>query len=325
MSTASILVTGSNGFLGSEIVRQARSAGHIVRATGQESNCFLADIEYVQADITQPDQLTPTVAGVSAVIHTAGLAHVFSHASGLDERFRQINEEGTANMAQAAAMAGVTHFILISSVSVYGPFTHQVCAESSPCNPLGPYAHSKRNAEKRVQAIGEQSGMAVTVLRLATLYGEGDPGNVGRLMRSIDSGRFIWIGDGSNRKSLLYRGDAARACLAVVEAPATGFAIYNVSAPPATMRETVDGLADALGKKPLPIRISATVAISAARILSRFSANRFSHLQATIEKWLADDVYDATLIERVIGFRTQISLAEGLRREVEWYRSQPSR
>ena len=59
--------------------------------------------------------------------------------------------------------------------------------------------------------------MALTILRLATLYGEGDPGNVGRLMRTLDRGRFLWIGDGSNRKSLLYRGDAANACMAVAE------------------------------------------------------------------------------------------------------------
>jgi hypothetical protein len=43
--------------------------------------------------------------------------------------------------------------------------------------------------------------MALTILRLATLYGEGDPGNVGRLMRALDRGRFLWIGDGSNRNS----------------------------------------------------------------------------------------------------------------------------
>ena len=72
--------------------------------------------------------------------------------------------------------------------------------------------------------------MALTILRLATLYGEGDPGNVGRLIRTLDRGRFLWIGDGSNRESLLYKGDAARACMAVAERPASGINIYNVSA-----------------------------------------------------------------------------------------------
>jgi nucleoside-diphosphate-sugar epimerase len=68
----------------------------------------------------------------------------------------------------------------------------------------------------------------------------------------LDRGRFLWIGDGSNRKSLLYKGDAARACMAVAERPASGVNIYNVSAPACTMREIVDGIADALGKHPYP-------------------------------------------------------------------------
>ena len=68
--------------------------------------------------------------------------------------------------------------------------------------------------------------MALTILRLATLYGEGDPGNVGRLMRTLDRERFLWIGNRRNRKSLLYKGDAARACMAVAERPASGINIY---------------------------------------------------------------------------------------------------
>jgi nucleoside-diphosphate-sugar epimerase len=50
-------------------------------------------------------------------------------------------------------------------------------------------------------------------------------------MRTLDRGRFLWIGDGSNRESLLYKGDAARACMAAAERPASGINIYNVSAP----------------------------------------------------------------------------------------------
>ena len=69
--------------------------------------------------------------------------------------------------------------------------------------------------------------MALTILRLATLYGEGDPGNVGRLMRTLDRGRFLWIGDGSNRKSLLYKGDAASARMVTVERPSSGVNVYN--------------------------------------------------------------------------------------------------
>jgi len=326
MTTFTTLVTGANGFLGSEIISQLLSAGHSVRATGQESSCLRSDVGYVQADITQASQLPVIASGMAAVIHTAGLAHVFHRSANLAERFFQINELGAENVARAAASAGVGHFILISSVSVYGPSTQGLCTEENSCRPEGAYAESKLNAEHRMVTLAQETGMAVTILRLATLYGEGDPGNVGRLMRSLDRGRFLWIGDGRNRKSLLYRGDAARACLAVLnKPPASGVATYNVSAPPCTMREIVETLSTALGKKPLPVRVPAALAVQSARLASVLPVSAFSRLPATIDKWLAEDIYDTRRIEQAIGFRPEVTLTEGLRREVRWYREQQAR
>ena len=161
--------------------------------------------------------------------------------------------------------------------------------------------------------------MALTILRLAALYGEGDPGNVGRLMRTLDRERFLWIGDGSNRKSLLYKGDAALACMAVAEQPASGI-IYNVSAPACTTREIVDGIADALGKHPSPVRVPASLALLLSRHLSRIPNRRMAGLHQTVQKWLAEDVYDTRRFEEAYGFQTKTSLEDGLKREVDWYR-----
>lgn len=315
-----ILITGSNGFLGAEVVHQLLAAGFSVRATGIETASFQTGVEYHQADILRPQQLSRLVEGTSIVIHTAGLAHVFDAGAQFEQQFHQINEIGTTNMISAARDQGVKHFILISTVSVYGPFTEGMYDEETPCNPVGPYALSKYNAEKRAREIAQMAGMSLTILRLATLYGEDDPGNVGRLMRALDKGRFFWVGDGKNRKSLLYKGDAARACLAIASRPTNGISVYNVSAPPCTMRDIVDGLAMALGKKPLPVRIPASIALTAGKFLSCLPGKRLSELNLTIEKWLTEDVYNTSRIERYYGFHTQVNLIEGLKREVRWYR-----
>ena len=83
------------------------------------------------------------------MIHVAGLAHIFSLDVNSAEKFRQVNEIGTANVVAAAVEAGVGHLILISSVSVYGPYTQGIYDENTPCNPVGPYALSKYSAELR--------------------------------------------------------------------------------------------------------------------------------------------------------------------------------
>ena len=243
MARQIVLVTGANGFLGSEVVRCLRAESLTVRATGLESTSHQEGIDYYQANILQEGQIGPAVAGVSTIIHTAGFAHVFVPDATTDDHFRQINENGTANLASVAVNRGVKHFILISSVSVYGSSTHGDHGEDALCNPTGPYAISKHNAEQRAEEIAQKSGMALTILRLATLYGEGDRGNVNRLVSAINRRRFIWIGNGSNRKSLLYKGDAARAILSVLPGPPSGINKYNVSAPPCTMYSIVSRIA----------------------------------------------------------------------------------
>ena len=322
MDTKSVLVTGANGFLGRAILSQLLASSIFVRVTDLSTSCVIAsNIVYRKADITKPEELKPVLENISTVIHVAGLAHIFSPDVNSVEEFRQINEIGTANVASAATEAGVGHFILISSVSVYGPYTQGMYDENTPCNPVGAYALSKYNAELRAIEIARESGMALTILRLATLYGEGDPGNVGRLIHTLDCGRFLWIGDGSNRKSLLYKGDAARVCIAVAERPASGINIYNVSAPACTMREIVDGIANALGKHPFPVRVPTSLALFISRHLSRIPNRRMAGLHQTVKKWLAEDIYDTRRFEEAYGFQTKTSLRDGLKREADWYRS----
>lgn len=320
-----VLITGANGFLGSEIVQQALKARLAVSATDKYAESVTTDLDYRPADILDLSSLKSIFRDVSQVIHVAGLAHIFNKTQAVIAPFKAINEQGTANVARAAAETGVRHFILISSVSVYGAFTQGVYNESAPCHPEGPYAESKYQAEQRAIEIAQHSGMALTILRLATLYGEGDPGNVARLMRTIDRGRFIWVGNGANRKSLLHREDAARACVTVALHPCTGVQIYNVSAQANTMREVVEGLAAALGRSLPRLHIPDSLALRSAEILSRLAGHRgrLGNLHTTLEKWLADDAYDASKFQQTFGFQTEVRLAEGLRREAAWYRNQP--
>ena len=319
--TGNILITRSNGFLGRTILFQLQAAGLSTLATDLAADSVISGVSYRKADITKIEEIKPLVDNITTVIHVAGLAHIFNTDENMGENFYRINEIGTENVVAAAAAAGVRHFVLISSVSVYGPYTDEAYDEKRSCKPVGPYAQSKYNAELRATKIAQESGMALTIFRLATLYGEGDPGNVGRLIGSIDRGRFFWIGDGSNRKSLLYKGDAARAVMAVVQRPVSGVNIFNISAPPCTMSEIVDSIGDALGKHPFPVRLPASLALFLGRCLSKMPNRRLVGLNQTVKKWLAEDVYDARRFEEVYGFQTKTSLQDGLKREVDWYKN----
>lgn len=315
-----VLVTGACGFLGSAVVRRALAAGLEVRRTDRLARPRDDRAPYVQADIRVPEALGAVLAGVDAVIHAAGLAHVFDKSKGPAE-FTAVNETGTGNVARAAVAAGVKHLVLVSSVSVYGGGTTAPAADA-PCRPAGPYALSKHGAELRAAEAARHSQTGLTILRMATIYGPGDPGNVARLVRSIDRGRFIWIGRGANRKSLLYRDDAADACVQAVLKRAAGVRTYNVSAAARTMAEIVATIARHLDRPVRRWHVPGWAAVGGSALARAVCLGRgpMASLHGAVRKWLAEDVYPAERIAAELAFSPAVDLDEGLAREVAWYK-----
>ncbi len=319
----SVLVTGANGFLGSAIVQQLLTRGIAVRASDQAQQSIIGMSDYWPLDLAKRQQLTLVLRDMRYVVHVAGLAHQFRVGSHIRSAFFSLNAEAAGAMARAAAEAGVEHFVLVSSVAVYGSGHVDQPNEDTACRPDGVYAESKYEGERKVLEASQQTGMRVTILRMATIYGEGDPGNVARLMRLIDRGRFVWIGDGSNWKSLIHRDDAARACLSAAFRQVGGEAqTYNVAPSPVRMREVVAGVAEALGRRAPLLRMPAWAARSLLAAAAKAGPTRrqAERWGKTLEKWLGEDVFDGSKFRRDVGFEPAVSLQEGLCREVAWYR-----
>lgn len=291
-----ILLLGGNGFVGAAVRQAAARRGIALRAPSRS-----------EADIVRAETLPPAMEGIDTVVHAAGAAHVFRPTPAAEEWLRRTNVEGTRNVVAAARRAGVGHVLLVSSVSVHG-------------EEADAYAESKREGERA--AIDEAGrAVALTILRLATVYGEGDRGNVVRLIRAIDRRRFVWIGRGENRKSLIHRDDAGEAIVVAALAAAGG--TFNVSAEPVTMREIVAAIAAALGRSMPALRINGRAAIAAARALSAATLHnrRAAGLVRTLTKWCSDEVHDASEFRARFGFAPSVTLADGIAREVAWYRS----
>ncbi|MFC1652359.1 NAD-dependent epimerase/dehydratase family protein [Planctomycetota bacterium] len=315
-----VLVTGAAGFLGSAIVRQAVRSNLSVTAIDLVENVQLSGAKYFCANILEPRSLAQPLKDVECLCHVAGLAHIFGKSEIANAPYHNVNVEGSKNVALVAAQAGVQRIIYISSVSVYG---REACDKDveSECQPEGPYAKSKLQAEQGLIEICQKGGMDLTVLRLATLYGEEDPGNVGRLVRLIECGRFIWIGRGKNLKSLLHCDDAARACVAAVTTSTSGIHIYNVSAPPYKMCDIVEAIARALGKSAPTMYVPIPVALVLTKLAKKISFNneRLGTLYDTMQKWISDDYYNTDTFNKTFNYRTTIGLNEGIQRQVARY------
>jgi nucleoside-diphosphate-sugar epimerase len=308
-----ILVTGATGFLGETIVREFSRCGADVYATGKSPASDLPN--YISADVCGDLKSLNSLANVETIVHAAGLAHQFRGAS--REDFRRVNVGGTKNIAKAARRLNVKNFILISSVAVYGRASFENCRfeEEAGCQPVGVYAESKFESERAAREnLG--GGINLTILRPSTIVGEDDRGNVARLIKTIERGRFFWLGAGKNLKSLVYKNDVARACAAVLDDGRSGERIFNVTAPAVEMREIVGAIEKSLGKSVPAFSIPPKPFQIGLKLGAKIGVKKIEKISETVEKWLSDDVFSGEKIAAELNFEIETGALEGVRREV---------
>ncbi|MEJ7846699.1 MAG: NAD-dependent epimerase/dehydratase family protein [Pyrinomonadaceae bacterium] len=320
-----VLVMGATGFVGKAIAAELRDRSIDVAAIGGPGSCSpksgTCGIQIDHCiDVTVPMNVAglEKIEGITAIVHSAGLAHQFGKVKESD--LFSVNVNGTENVAKLAARLKV-HIILISSVLVYGtrPTDHgnaSPVTEDSPCRPDGPYAQSKLAAESVAIKICKDGEIPLTILRPAPIIGEGSKGNFLRLIKLIDKRRFVWLGKGENRKSLVLVDDVAKACAIILEQNRAETAVYNVSGPAMEMREIVNEISKRLSQKTPNIHIPAAPVISLLRLIP---SGRASRLVKTIEKWLSSDTYSSEKLRLQYGFTASPDLADAIGREVARY------
>lgn len=326
-----ILVTGANGFVGGAIVQEfldKDSDRTEIFCVGGLMSKIPEFPNYFTVDISKEENLAELlkISKIDTFIHSAGLAHQFADTP--PEKFWEVNAKGTENAVSLAARLNARHFILISSVSVYGSKKLKEnqrggITENDICEPEGVYAQSKLEAEQVAEKICRENKIALTILRLATVIGEGDGGNVLRLIRMIDKGRFVWIGKGENKKSLIYKTDVARACRIIAfEKKGDEKEIFNLSAVSVTMKEIVGIIGENLERNIPKVFIPKPLLLKSLQLSSRIlNSRKIEKLLETIYKWVSNEAFSADKIKSEYGFETQTSIAEALKREVGWYRS----
>lgn len=325
-----ILVTGASGFVGNSLVIELQNVakyevyGLIGSRKGIETNCEIGLENIFQSEISDYETLKKAeeLKQTDILVHTAGLAHQFGRVK--KEDFWRVNVQGTENICRLAQKIGVEHFILISSVAVYGDYRGRAIDETFVCNPHGFYAESKLESERSAIEFCEGNNIRLTILRLATVIGEGDRGNTARLITTVDKGRFIWVGNGSNKKSLIYKKDAAKGIRQVIEAKESfKTEIYNLTGEVVSMREVVEAIAENLVKKTPRLKIPENVFRRFFRVnKTGLSFEYLKKIEKTFEKWLADDIFSGKKFSEKFDFKPETTVYEALAKQVDYYLSQ---
>ena len=252
-----ILVTGATGFLGTALSAHLQAAGWTVREAVRTAGPRRDGVEQALVpDLLDRKALDAAVRDATAVLHLAGLAHRRVPEGDGDPHWR-VNAEGTRCVAEAAVAAGVERVVLSSSVKAVADASEARLDASTEPRPADPYGRSKLAAERLLDEVAGDAGVAAVSLRLPLVYGPGVGANMLRLFRLVRSGLPLPFGAVSNRRSLLYVGNLARAVDTALRAPSGRYFVSDdadLSTP-----DLVRSVAAALGRParliPVPERL----------------------------------------------------------------------
>ena len=206
MAMMNTLLTGSTGFIGQALVHHLiqhtdYSLHLAVRNMGSQFMCDkIADqrvITHPVGDISSATNWHAALMGCNVVIHAAARVHVMDEqADDPLKAFRDVNVEGTLNLARQAVQAGVQRFIYLSSVKVNGESTqlHKPFGPDDVAMPEDPYAISKYEAEQGLLSLAANSPMDVVIIRPPLVYGPGVKGNFLRMMQLMQKGMPLPLG-----------------------------------------------------------------------------------------------------------------------------------
>lgn len=229
-----ILITGSNGFIGSYFVRKYGNT-----YTFQKFS-FLQD----NFDALKLNE-------VDAVLHLSALVHQMDGANA--EEYNKINVLQTLDLAKKAKQCGVKHFVFMSSVKVYGEETESVYTENSPCNPTDPYGTSKLKAEHYLQKL-ESETFTLSIIRTPIVYGYGVKANIRSLIELITKAPVLPIIGTDNKRSMVYIGNVCHLIHAVITQKKHGIFLAADDYPLSTM-DLIKLIARNLDKKVIFVRI----------------------------------------------------------------------
>ncbi len=311
---AKYLVTGAAGFIGSSLVRALLARGDDVRgidnfSTGKRENLaeVLAQMDFREADLRDLDAMHSACKSVDYVLHQAAIPSV---PKSIQDPLgsNAANVDGTVNLLVAARDAKVKRVVYAASSSAYGDTPTLPKQEAMPSNPISPYAVAKLAGELYMISFYRCYGLETVCLRYFNIFGpRQDPsspysGVLAKFsLQMLRGEQPIIFGDGETSRDFTYIDNAVSANLLACSAPAAECAglVFNcATGRRITLNETFEALKDLTGYKGA----------------AKYAAERSGDIKHSLA--------DITRAQQHLGYKVLVNFEEGLRRTVDWYRTQ---
>lgn len=317
-----IFITGVTGFLGSHFAEYAAARHEVAGLCHSDprikrklrAHLERRGVKLHQGSILNGTSLTAAMEGADCVCHFAA---AFKESNVDDEYFRRLNVDGTVNVVEAAARAGVRRFVHCGTAGIYGQRIEGTIDESFEARPWNIYERTKLEAERHLRAKARELGIEYVILRPTAVYGPRDD-RLLKLFKSAAKGRFPLFGEGEGRRHMVYVTDLADAFLRACEIPGAASKEMIVGGPCAVpLREMLHLLAEAIHRPacgphlPLkPMLLLAAVTEDTCKVIKV----RPPIYRRRMDFYLNDAEFSSKLANDVLGWRPQVDLPEGFQK-----------
>ena len=316
------VVTGASGFVGSHLVDLLLEKNYTIRCIIRKTSSLKwlegKDVELHICELTDKVGLRKIFEGADYIYHVAGVVK-----SKKPEGYFKGNVDTTRALLDVGLEFNVKRFLIVSSQTSSGPSAPgNPINEESPCNPITTYGRSKLAQEELARNYMDK--IPITICKVAAIYGERDT-EIFIFFKTFSRGLMTMIGLHDKQVSLVHVIDVVRGLyLATASEKAVGQTYFITSEKYYTWKKVGDTTSKVMSKKPLVVKVPHFVVYTIAAIAQFFSL--FSSKAATLNIEKAKDITQPAWISDYkkafnnFGFKQEISLEDGIKRTVDWYK-----
>ena len=319
ISVRNVLVTGSEGFIGSHLTEALVRAGHEVRAfvlynsfnswgwLDHTETKIKKKLDVFLGDIRDPHGVRKAMEGCDAVLHLAALIGIpYSYHS--PETYVETNIKGTLNILQAARDLGIKRVIHTSTSEVYGTALTVPIREDHPLQGQSPYSATKIGADQLALSFHRSFEMPVTIIRPFNTYGPRQSARavIPTIITQILKGKKeISLGSLYPTRDLVYVEDTVTGFIQAMQASKIEGEVIQIG----TGHEvSIGDLAQTIAR------------LMGVTIKIRGAQERVRPVNSEVERLVADPTKAKKLLNWIPKYRSAEGLEKGLLKTIEWFR-----
>ena len=322
-----VLVTGATGFTGGHLARHLASRGDEVRALVRAGSAAAArqalaaaGVQLIEGDLRDRASLERACAGVEVVYH---IAAIYRQAGLRDEEYRAVNAGAVRDVIVVAARGGARRVVHCSTVGVHGDVEHPPANEDAPLRPGDIYQQTKLEGEEAARDAGRSAGIEVVIARPTGIYGPGDR-RLLKLFRGVARRRFVVLGNGRIFYHLTYIDDLVEGFRLCGEVPAAAGRTYILAGGEVTTLDELIGLVAEEARVARPkLRLPVWPFWIAGAVCETICAPLGIEppiYRRRVDFFTKSRAFDISRARAELGYAPRVTLREGIRRTLDWYR-----